>query len=352
MAERKKAAVVGALGMIGRHVLQHLEGLEDWEIVGLSRRSPDFETRARFISVDLEDAGQAEERLGELTDVTHIFYSALNGGVEAENVEGNLALTRNSIGLLARLSADTLRRVVLTQGGKYYGCHLGVHRTPSKETDPRHLPPNFYYDQQDLVVETQRGRDWSYVLVRPEAVVGHVTGIPLNTCGVLGAYAAVCRHLDVPFHFPGPQAAFEAYNKFTDARLLARFEAWCATAPQAANQAFNITNESGFRWCNLWPVLTDYFGVRPGMVMPFPLARFMADKAPVWEEIRRAHGLQPVPFAAMGDWSFADWNFGRAWDTILEDTKRIRLGFTEVMDSDESFLSTFDMMRRDGIIPS
>ena len=349
--EPKKAVIVGALGMIGRHVLQHLEASNEWQVIGLSRRSPSFETRAEFISVDLENRAEAEAKLGHLDDVTHVFYSALNGGVEAENVAGNLELTRNSIGLLAETSSKTLQRVVLTQGGKYYGCHLGVHKTPSKETDPRHLPPNFYYDQQDLVVEAQRGQNWTYSLVRPEVVIGNVAGIPLNTAGFLAAYAAVCKHLDVPFHFPGPRAAFDAYNKFTDARLLARFEAWCATAPEAANEAFNITNESGFRWCNLWPVLTEYFGVKPGMVMPFPLATFMADKGPVWDEIVAKHGLKPTPFGEMGDWSFADWNLGRSWDTILEDTKRIKAGFTEVMDNDECFLSTFDLMRTDKIIP-
>lgn len=349
--EPKKAVVVGALGMIGQHVLRNLEASNDWDVVGLSRRSPNFDTRAEFISVDLEDRAQSEAKLSHLDDVTHVFYSALNGGIAAENVAGNLTLTRNSIGILAESSAKTLQRVVLTQGGKYYGCHLGKHKTPSKETDPRHLPPNFYYDQQDLVVSLQRGKDWTYTFVRPEAVIGNVTGIPLNTCGVLAAYAAVCKHLDVPFHYPGPPEAFEAYNKFTDTRILARFEAWCATAPEATNEAFNITNESGFRWCNLWPILTEYFGVKPGMVMPFSLNDFMADKAEVWSAIVAAHGLKPTPFIDMGDWVFADWNLGRTWDTILEDTKRIRAGFTEVMDSDESFLSTFDLMRKDRIIP-
>lgn len=349
--ERKKAVIVGALGMIGRHVLQTLEASNDWDMVGVSRRHPDFDTRATWVSVDLEDRAAAERALGAHSDVTHVFYSALNGSIHAENVEGNLALTRNSIGVLAEASAKTMQRVVLTQGGKYYGCHLGRHKTPSVETDPRHLPPNFYYDQQDFVVDLQRGKDWTYTLVRPEAVIGNVAGIPLNSCGFLAAYAAICKHMDVPFHFPGPVAAFEAYNKFTDARILGRFEVWCATAPQAANEAFNITNESGFRWCNIWPALTAYFGCSPGMVMPFSLAAFMADKAPVWDEIVASHGLKQTPFAAMGDWVFADWNLGRTWDTILEDTKRIKAGFTEVIDSEESFLSTFDLMRRDRIIP-
>jgi nucleoside-diphosphate-sugar epimerase len=348
--ERKRAIVVGALGMIGRHVLQHLETRNDWDVIGVSRRRPTFATRAEFISVDLEDRQAAERKLGHLDDVTHVFYSALNGGIAAENVEGNLALVRNSVGVIAEASVR-LRRVVLTQGGKYYGCHLGPHKTPSKETDPRHLPPNFYYDQQDCVASLQQGKSWTYTLVRPEAVVGSVTGIPLNTAGLLAAYAAICKQLDVPFHYPGPEAAFKAYNKFTDARLLGRFEAWCAVEPAAANEAFNITNESGFRWCNLWPTFTDYFGVRRGIVMPFSLADFMADKAPVWDAIVARHGIRPTPLSDMGDWAFADWNLGRTWDTILEDTKRIKYGFTEVMDSEESFLSTFDRMRADRLIP-
>ena len=33
-----KAVVVGALGVIGRKLIEHLGTLGDWEIVGLSRR--------------------------------------------------------------------------------------------------------------------------------------------------------------------------------------------------------------------------------------------------------------------------------------------------------------------------
>ena len=41
-----KAVVVGGLGVIGRNLVRHLDGLPDWEIVGLSRREPDFERGA------------------------------------------------------------------------------------------------------------------------------------------------------------------------------------------------------------------------------------------------------------------------------------------------------------------
>ena len=109
-----KAVVVGGLGMIGRNIIQALEAEGGWEIVGLSRRPANFETNATFISVDLLDEAQAREKLAGLTDVTHIFYAGLSGGVEAENVEGNLALVVNSVGVIEPIS-PTLERVILVQ---------------------------------------------------------------------------------------------------------------------------------------------------------------------------------------------------------------------------------------------
>ena len=52
---RKTAVVVGSLGVIGRNLVHHLEPQDEWDIVGLSRRTPDFPTRMRAIAVDLLD---------------------------------------------------------------------------------------------------------------------------------------------------------------------------------------------------------------------------------------------------------------------------------------------------------
>ena len=38
---KKKALVAGALGVIGRSLIQELEKQQDWEIVGISRRVPE-----------------------------------------------------------------------------------------------------------------------------------------------------------------------------------------------------------------------------------------------------------------------------------------------------------------------
>src|SRR5215208_8477597 len=73
---RKTAVVVGSLGVIGRNLVHHLEPQDEWDIVGLSRRTPDFPTRMRAIAVDLLDEADCGAKLGDLTDVTHVFYCA------------------------------------------------------------------------------------------------------------------------------------------------------------------------------------------------------------------------------------------------------------------------------------
>jgi hypothetical protein len=35
---------------------------------------------------------------------------------------------------------------------------------------------------------------------------------------------------------------------------------WAAQSPQAANEAFNITNGDVFEWRNVWPALAETLG--------------------------------------------------------------------------------------------
>ncbi len=347
---KKKAVVVGARGTTGRNVLAALEAAGDWDVVGLSRNAPDFETGATFIGVDLEDSADAEAKLGNLTDATHLFYCGLAGGFEAENIEGNLALVQNSVGVLDRV-APNLERVILTQGGKYYGCHLGPYKTPSIETDPRHMPPNFYYNQQDYLTELQKGKAWGLTMVRPEIVIGLSAGVPLNTLNFLAVYATMCRELDIPFDFPGRPAAWQALNKYTDAEILGRFEVWAATNPDCAGEEFNITNGDCFRWEHHWHQIGEAFGCRRGAVRPCSLALLMEDKGPVWDDIVERYQLARYPMDAIANWVFADWVFGRDWDIILEDRKRIAFGYSEIIFTEEMFARYFKRLREIRVIP-
>lgn len=350
MANRKKAVVVGA-GVTGRSVIQALEENTDWDIFGLARRAPDFETRAQFISVDLLDRQSAEAKLSSLDDVTHYFFCGLTGGVEAENVDGNLALLANSLDPIEKASKG-LERVVLTQGGKYYGCQIGPHKTPSYEEDPRHLPPNFYYNQEDHIKALAHGKTWTYTLVRPEIVIGFARGgAVLNTGSFVALYATFCRELGVPMHFPGSEVAYRSLNKYSDAAMVGEFEVWCAGQDIAANQAYNITIGSMFRWENVWDRFADYFGCERGRVLTFSLENYLGNQGDLWDEIIRKHGLKETRMDELANWSYADWVMGRGWDTLLDDTKRISHGFIKVMRHEDMFISYFDKLRAEKFIP-
>jgi nucleoside-diphosphate-sugar epimerase len=65
---KKQALIVGALGGIGRNLIEYLSSLEDWEIIGLARREPNFESRAKFISVDLLDRDDVQTKLSSLSN--------------------------------------------------------------------------------------------------------------------------------------------------------------------------------------------------------------------------------------------------------------------------------------------
>jgi nucleoside-diphosphate-sugar epimerase len=183
---RKKALVAGALGVSGRAIVNHLVGLGDWEVIGISRRTPDFPTSARFLALDLLDRADVERNLGEFHDVTHVFYTALQTRPSPfEEVELNLAMLRQTVEAVER-SSGRLRKVVLMEGAKYYGAHLGPYKTPAREHDPRHLPPNFYYDQEDYLRASSADRGWSWTALRPSCICGFAVGNPMNMATVIG----------------------------------------------------------------------------------------------------------------------------------------------------------------------
>jgi hypothetical protein len=49
---------------------------------------------------------------------------------------------------------------------------LGPFKAPAREDDPRLMPPNFYYDQEDFLRERQQGKAWHWTALRPEAIAG------------------------------------------------------------------------------------------------------------------------------------------------------------------------------------
>jgi nucleoside-diphosphate-sugar epimerase len=347
----KQAVVVGAVGVIGRAIVDRLSRSGDWDVVGLSRRPLDTGTEARHISVDLLDRVDADAKLAELEGATHIFYAAYQARpTPAAEVEPNLKLLRNAVSAIDAV-APGLQHVNLMQGGKAYGCHLGPFKTPAKETDPRHMPPNFYYDQEDWLRETAAGRPWTWSALRPEAVCGFAVGNPMNLTMAIAVYATMCRELGVPFHFPGKPGAYTAMYEVTAADLLAGAAEWAATSEAGAGEVFNITNGDTFRWQNVWPVFADFFGLDYAEPRTISLVEFMADKGPVWDRIVQEHDLRPYPYEDIVSWGFGDAIFGSDWDIVRSTHKARAAGFGDFVDTEEMFLGLFRQLQSGRVIP-
>ena len=85
---KKKALIAGATGVVGRNLLRHLLKTAEWEIVALSRRTPDVQGNYEHIAVDLMNPGECKAKLGHLSDVTHIFFAALAANREIAQAAG------------------------------------------------------------------------------------------------------------------------------------------------------------------------------------------------------------------------------------------------------------------------
>jgi len=347
---RRKALVAGALGMVGGHVAAHLSTCADWEVVGLSRGEPRREIGWRMRRVDLADPDACRELVASEPGVTHLFHAAraphADPAVEART---NLAMLAHLVDALE--AGGSLRHVCLIQGSKWYGSHLGPFRTPAREDDPPHMPPNFYVDQQRFVEARRSTARWTWSALRPGVVWGRALGYPHNIAVGIAAYAAISRELGLPLRFPGTRACFEALTQATDARLLARAAAWSATDARAADQAFNILDGDLFRWCHLWERLARHFGMENGGVQTTPLATMMADKEPVWRAIVEKHRLRPLALSEIVDWRYVDMTFRQDWDHVSSTIKARRHGFDGFVDTEATAIELMQAYRDERIVP-
>lgn len=347
-----KALIVGASGLVGGNLLERLRGNRAWHVTTLSRRPPALHGEgAKHLPVDLLDAAQCRAAAPQLADTTHIFFCARS--VEQNyviNVDANRLIVENLLDAMLP-TATKLEHVQIIHGMKWYGSNLGPYRTPAKEWHPRLPGRNFYYEQLDALIERQKGASWSWSTLRPHFICGVSIGSPSNPLSTLGAYAAVLRELGEPLYFPGLQGAFDAAMNITDVALLSKAIEWAATEPRCANEAFNIINGDTFRWRDVWPMLAEHFGMKPGAVRPTNLREYMADKQPVWERVAKTNGLKFERLEAVADWAFADVMFAGAWEQTASVVKAHQYGFTGMVDTEEMLLRVLGEYRTLKILP-
>jgi nucleoside-diphosphate-sugar epimerase len=353
--------IAGALGLVGRAALEVFEGRDGVAIVALARRTPDFPTRAQFVAADLADRDATLARLGPLRGITRIVYAALfekpalgQGWLEADQIATNAAMLRNLLDAVEPGNPG-LRHIAVLQGTKAYGVHLGQMPIPGRESAPRHIHPNFYWAQEDLLrARRAAGAAWRFTILRPQAVIGFALGSAMNLLSALGCYAAICRDLGFPLTYPG---SGQRITEATDARLLARAIAWAGDQAEgaAADETFNVTNGDVLLWQDLFPLVAERFGMRMGPAHPMSLAVLMADKGPVWDRIVQRHQLRPLALEALigSSWQFADFAFSRPGQTasLLSTVKIRQAGFGECIDSAAMLDQWLDRLQAERVLP-
>jgi nucleoside-diphosphate-sugar epimerase len=342
MSHQYTALVVGASGIIGNAVVRDLAARPDWKVRALPRTSVDG---VESIKVDLTDADATRTALAAARDTTHVFYAALKGGTDLLDEERiNGGMLRNLLDGLKAVGAP-LQRVVHYQGAKVYGVHLGYAHAPFYENDPRHVSPNFYYVQEDLLRERGAAGDFDWSILRPDVVVGDVAGNPMNIVMVMGAFAALSKEAGLPLRFPGTPKVYDGVlAQTTDAGWMARASVWAALDPAARGEAFNLVGEP-FRWERIWRRVAAAFDMEVAAPQPMSLAKQMPLKTEAWHQLAQRHGLHTPPFDKLVGWWFGDFVFNTEFDMISDMGKIRRAGFTEAVETEATIQAAIASLR-------
>lgn len=345
----KIALIAGANGIIGKALVEEVGRSEGWHTRAMSRRKHPSEGA---IECDLRDRAAVVDALRKAADTTHLFYAAYApGGGLAQEDEVNGAMLSNLLDGLSAVGAP-LERVVLYQGAKIYGVHIGPVPSPFYEDDnPPHLGPNFYQTQQAELIRRAEGGAMTWTILRPDVVIGDAAGNAMNIATVIGAYAALCRATGAAFRFPGSEKVYRhVLAQMTDAHALARASLWAAQADAASGEAFNYVHEP-FRWERIWNRVADALALDAGPSLPMKLAEHMPLLAPHWAAARARQGLAAVDFGSAVGWGFGDFVFGAEFDVISDMGKIRRAGFTETADTAEALIAAIRRQQASHILP-
>ncbi len=347
------ALITGGNGIIGRNLTKYLTDNKGWEVIVSSKTPLKYETKAQYIPMDLNDIDAVKMQKDILNNVTHVFYAAYTEKLNPyEQVEANQKLLENLIIGLESIEAP-LQRVVFIQGGKAYGAHLGIYKTPAKETDPRSIMPNFYYTQEDFLRKQCISKNWSWTAVRPDVIIGFAMGNPMNLANLIAVYATICKEEGLPLRFPGSPKAYNVLVNVTGTEVLSKGMEWAATQEETSEEIFNITNGDVFRWKEAFKKFGQFFNMEVAEPQTFSLQEYMSGKYTLWEEIAEKYRLRKFKLNELVQWPFGDFIFNVEHDAFFDVNKARRYGFNSMhVDSIEYMCETFRSLQKNNIIPS
>jgi nucleoside-diphosphate-sugar epimerase len=368
-----KVLVTGALGVIGRAVVERLALREGVQVVGLARRAPDAglveslrsaALPVQWVSCDLQDAAATRATLAAHRDTTQLVYAALyekpeliRGWLAKDHVDVNGAMLANTFTALA---GAPLAHVSLLQGTKAYGAHAGrPMRVPARERDAKRDHANFYFVQQDELEARAAKAGFAWTIFRPQVVLGNAVGSAMNPVAALGAYAAISRELGEPLRYPGhPHMLTECI----DARIIAAAIEWSWREPRTNREAINLTNGDVIVWRTLFERLADELGMkleeRPLAPNEPRLGEAMPKHAALWQRLAERESLRIADLNALIglSWQYADILFAAPAPppvpTLVSTIKARQLGFGDCIDSEECIVQHLAAMRACSYLPA
>lgn len=341
--------VVGASGVTGGAVARHLEE-QGYAVTALSRNGPRRadSTTQRVLRGDLSlPHGIAPGALRGITHVVHAGY--VEGASHAETTSLNAVMLNNLLNALDRDDAQ-VAHLVLIGGGKSYGEHLGPYRTPAKESHPRLLGPILYNPLEDALWDWAARTGTGWTVLRPDGVVGFGARSPMNILSGVAAFAMLSKREQVPLRFPGSWGAWRALHQATDSRILAHAAEWAFQSAAARDEVFNVTNGDHFRWSNLWPDIAAFFEMPYDQPQPLDLEAHMNGRQADWAELAREHGLKQPDFDQFVSWPFVQGWWRTEYDMVQSTIKIRHAGFTDCIDSHDSFIDHLAALRNDRFI--
>jgi len=367
-SKNRVAVIAGCGGINGGACVSYFLNPElskdtNWEIIGLANSQPKhmpWYGKIKVECINLLDDNEAKDKITHHPDIaraTHLIFAAYKEEkTEEEMIKTNLTMLRNCLTNISSVSKN-LEKVVLYTGTKYYGIHLGPYKTPASEEDPRLKTPNFYYAQEDFLADFQRGKQWTYNVVRPNEVIGYSKGF-MNLGVTLAIYASICKETGMKFKFPGTVRSWEVLSDASDSKLIAKMIHWFSMTdnPDVPNQAFNIVNGDLYRWKLLWPQIAQYFGVEyegPKQGEHFKLQEGMKDKGDAWKKIvEKYHLTQSDDLSKVTTFGFADLWMGKEYDALEDMNKAREAGWTGWKNTAKSYFCLFDELKEHGVIPT
>ena len=358
---KRKILIVGATGLVGAAAVNHLRSTGQ-DVVAVSRRRTAALDGVGHVPLDLMDRDACAAAFAEMTDVTHLIYTALyeaptlvSGWSDEEQIRINDAMFRNVIDPL-NSAGGNLQHVTLLQGTKAYGVHVRAIPVPAREDrDELRSQPNFYWRQEGHLRELARTAGWSWTILRPTLIVGGGVGGAMNAVPSIGVFAAMLKEQGLPFSFPGGGPRIAAA---VDVDLLARAIDWAGMAETARNRTFNVTNGDVYVWENLWPGFAEAFGMDAGEPEPRSLHAFCSGNEALWNQIRAKHNLAAPDLQRFAGASlqYCDYllRYGQpepGASTVVSTINLMKAGFTEVMDTEDMFRKFIAQLQDQRLLP-